>query len=175
MQENLIRDHPVNDQDRNEFARTQGDLGTLFNLIGKLDLAEAASRRAMAIREALVCEHPGSETYRHALAQDYHNLGNHELTAGRLARAESAYRTAMVLREALAASTPATRRTRAPCPTSRIIWASPFNAQVTTTRRRRPIAPPLPSWRCWSGIGRRGPRINITCPIPTMILALSTS
>ncbi len=101
-----MRDHPVNDQDRNEFARTQGDLGALFNLIGKLDLAEAASRRAMAIREALVCEHPGSETYRHALAQDYHNLGNHELTAGRLARAESAYRTAMVLREALAREYP---------------------------------------------------------------------
>ena len=176
IQDALVRQLPDEDQYRNDLAGTNSKLGTVYHLIGKLDLAKTAHSTALAIREALVREHPDNETYRHDLAQAHHNLGNYELMAERLDRAESSYRTALgAARGPGSVRTPTRSRTGATCATSRTTWASPSSVPVSTRRPRRPIAQPLPSWRCWSAIGRRGAIISTTCPTPTTIWALSTS
>ena len=54
---------PVDDQDRNDLAGTQSDLGAVYDLIGKLDLAGSAHGRRLAIRDTLVREHPDNQSF----------------------------------------------------------------------------------------------------------------
>ena len=95
--------------------------------------------------------------------------------AEQLDRAESSYRSALELREALARENPDNE-----------VYQSKLceiqnNLGITLQRDGKYEAAEaahraaLPSWRCWSEIGRRGPIISTTCPTPTTIWALSIS
>jgi tetratricopeptide (TPR) repeat protein len=79
----------------------------LLNRLGQRSEAEAAHRRALALREKLAVDFPAVPSYRGDLAGSYSHLGVLLHDLGRRTEAETAYRHALAIEEKLAADFPA--------------------------------------------------------------------
>jgi tetratricopeptide (TPR) repeat protein len=101
LREQIARDHPKIQEYQSELARTHNNIGLLYTLTDKWDLAVEAYGKALALREQLAAKHPDVMSYQKAVAKSHHDLGLLHEFADRLDLAESAFRNALAVQEQL--------------------------------------------------------------------------
>jgi serine/threonine-protein kinase len=104
--EALARDHPMATTYLADLAATHHNLGNVYHEMGQWGRAEAASRKALAIREQLDRDRPSPQAAVNR-ASTYHSLGNVYSATGRKGEAEAAYRKALAIQGPLAHDHPA--------------------------------------------------------------------
>jgi serine/threonine-protein kinase len=110
LDERLTREHPKVPIYEHALAITHGTRGRLYHRLGRLDQAEIALRKAVALQEALVQalvpDYPRGDWYRAALAVNQDELGTVYLDQRRFDQAEAAHCKALALRQQLAQEHP---------------------------------------------------------------------
>ena len=97
---------------RKELARTESSMGIVLMALGRHAEAEAAHRRALALRAALAREAPDVPEYRQDQARSHGHLGDVLKATGRYREALGEFDRSVALAEALAADAPRDPRFR---------------------------------------------------------------
>ncbi len=93
----LVRDFPAVLKYQRDLAATEHNLGALYNVTNRLELAETAWTNALHIRRALANAHPSVADFQTNLALSLMNLGMLYATTGRPDLSEASYKEASTI------------------------------------------------------------------------------